>query len=191
MPEGRVTIKHAEALRLIDQQIGERVYLALFIERAASESGEKGPVPFLEKVGRLVKQHRRWCEADPDRPDDREHRGQPFRRCPTRRRIRQHPSRSRRRRPHRREGRRRFPRRRHGSGRTGRRPRRRPPLCPGRRQGPPTGMPTGRRTRCGSPRCLRSLGDRMSRTVDVRGRGEHLTVFLRSRERRAAERRTG
>lgn len=48
-----MSITHAEALRLIDQQVGERVYLALFVRRAESESGEEGPVPFIHMTGRL------------------------------------------------------------------------------------------------------------------------------------------
>jgi hypothetical protein len=53
MPEDAVTITHAEALRLIDEQVGERVYLALFVTRAESESGEEGPIPFIHMSGRL------------------------------------------------------------------------------------------------------------------------------------------
>lgn len=48
-----MSISHAEALRLIDEQVGERVYLALFLTRAESESGEEGPIPFIQKSGRL------------------------------------------------------------------------------------------------------------------------------------------
>lgn len=48
-----MTIEHAEALRLIDEQVGERVYLALFVTRAASESGDEGPIPFIHLTGRL------------------------------------------------------------------------------------------------------------------------------------------
>ena len=48
-----MSITHAEALRLIDEQVGERVYLALFVKRAESESGHEGPMPFIEKTGRL------------------------------------------------------------------------------------------------------------------------------------------
>jgi hypothetical protein len=33
--------------------VGERLYLALFVERAESESGDEGPVPFVQKTGRL------------------------------------------------------------------------------------------------------------------------------------------
>lgn len=46
-------ITHAEALRLIDEQVGERVYLALFVTRAESESGDEGPIPFIHMTGRL------------------------------------------------------------------------------------------------------------------------------------------
>jgi hypothetical protein len=46
-------ITHAEALRLIDEQVGERVYLALFVTRAESESGEEGLIPFIHMTGRL------------------------------------------------------------------------------------------------------------------------------------------
>jgi hypothetical protein len=42
MSEDAVSITHAEALRLIDEQVGERVYLALFVTRTESESGEGG-----------------------------------------------------------------------------------------------------------------------------------------------------
>lgn len=48
-----VSITHAEALRLIDDQVGEPVYLALFIRRVESESGEEGPMPFVQQRGRL------------------------------------------------------------------------------------------------------------------------------------------
>jgi hypothetical protein len=48
-----VSITHAEALRLLDEQVGERVYLALFLTRAESESGDEGPMPFIQKKGRL------------------------------------------------------------------------------------------------------------------------------------------
>jgi hypothetical protein len=53
MSKDAVTIEHAEALRLIDEQIGERVYLALFVTRAESESGEEGPIPFIHMTGRM------------------------------------------------------------------------------------------------------------------------------------------
>jgi hypothetical protein len=53
MSEDTVSITHAEALRLIDEQVGERVYLALFVTRAGSESGEEGPIPFIHMTGRL------------------------------------------------------------------------------------------------------------------------------------------
>ena len=53
MSKDAVSITHAEALRLIDEQVGERVYLALFVKRAESESGEEGPMPFIQKDGRL------------------------------------------------------------------------------------------------------------------------------------------
>ncbi len=53
MSKDAVTIEHAEALRLIDEQIGEVVYLALFVTRAESESGEEDPTPFVQKIGRL------------------------------------------------------------------------------------------------------------------------------------------
>jgi hypothetical protein len=53
MSEDAMSITHAEALRLIDEQIGERLYLALFVKRAESESGDEGPMPFIQKTGRL------------------------------------------------------------------------------------------------------------------------------------------
>lgn len=53
MREAGIEITHTEALRLIDEQLGERVYLALFLTRAGSESGEEAPLPFVEKIGRL------------------------------------------------------------------------------------------------------------------------------------------
>jgi hypothetical protein len=53
MARDALTITHAEALRLIDEQLGERIYLALFVMRAGSQSGEEGPVPFIERTGRL------------------------------------------------------------------------------------------------------------------------------------------
>jgi hypothetical protein len=47
-------ITHAEALRLIDEQIGERVYLGLFVARGASEwRDEEDPIPFIHLVARL------------------------------------------------------------------------------------------------------------------------------------------
>lgn len=48
-----VSITHDEALRLIDKQVGERIYLGLFLTRSESKSGEEGPVPFVQKEGRL------------------------------------------------------------------------------------------------------------------------------------------
>jgi hypothetical protein len=53
MSEDAVTITHTEALHLIDEQVGERIYLALFVQRAESDSGEAGPMPFIQKKGRL------------------------------------------------------------------------------------------------------------------------------------------
>ncbi|HEY2334435.1 MAG TPA: hypothetical protein VGH58_05470 [Solirubrobacterales bacterium] len=53
MSEDAVSITHAEALRLIDEQVGERVHLALFVKRAESESGDEGLMPFIQKTGRL------------------------------------------------------------------------------------------------------------------------------------------
>jgi hypothetical protein len=53
MSEDAVTITHAEALCLIDEQVGERVHLALFVKRAESESGDEGPMPFIQRTGRL------------------------------------------------------------------------------------------------------------------------------------------
>jgi hypothetical protein len=51
--EDAVAITHAEALRLIDEQVGERIYLALSLARTESESGEEGPIRFIQKIGRL------------------------------------------------------------------------------------------------------------------------------------------
>lgn len=48
-----MTITHEEALRLIDEQVGERVHLALFVKRVESESGGEGPMPFIQETGRL------------------------------------------------------------------------------------------------------------------------------------------
>jgi hypothetical protein len=53
MSGNAVSITHEEALRLIDEQVGERIYLALFLTRTESESGEEGPMPFIQKKGRL------------------------------------------------------------------------------------------------------------------------------------------
>jgi hypothetical protein len=53
MSEDAVSITHTEALRLIDEQVGERIYLALFVKRAESDSGEEGPMPFIQKTARL------------------------------------------------------------------------------------------------------------------------------------------
>jgi hypothetical protein len=53
MSDDAVGITHTEALRLIDEQVGERVYLALFVRRTESESGEEGPIPFIHMTGRL------------------------------------------------------------------------------------------------------------------------------------------
>lgn len=53
MSEDAVSITHEEALRLIDEQVGEYVYLGLFVTRAQSESGEEAPIPFIHMSGRL------------------------------------------------------------------------------------------------------------------------------------------
>jgi hypothetical protein len=48
-----VSITHEEALRLIDEHVGEYVYLGLLVTRAESESGEEGPIPFVHMSGQL------------------------------------------------------------------------------------------------------------------------------------------
>lgn len=48
-----MSITHAEALRLIDERVGEPVYLAVFVTRLGSGSGKEGPIPFIHKIGRL------------------------------------------------------------------------------------------------------------------------------------------
>ena len=48
-----MSITHAEALCLIDEQVGEYVYLGLFVTRAESESGEEEPIPFIHMSGHL------------------------------------------------------------------------------------------------------------------------------------------
>jgi hypothetical protein len=52
-PQEAVTIDHAEALRLIDEQIGEHVYFGLFVMRAASASGDEERIPLIHSSGRL------------------------------------------------------------------------------------------------------------------------------------------
>ncbi len=48
-----VSITHEEALCLIDEHVGEYVYLGLLVTRAESESGEEGPIPFVHMSGHL------------------------------------------------------------------------------------------------------------------------------------------
>lgn len=48
-----MSITHEEALRLIDEQLGERVHISIFVPRAGSESGQEGSTPFVYKSGRL------------------------------------------------------------------------------------------------------------------------------------------
>jgi hypothetical protein len=45
-------ITHTEALRLIDEQIGEKVYVGFLVARAEPDDPE-GPTPFVHRIGPL------------------------------------------------------------------------------------------------------------------------------------------
>jgi hypothetical protein len=45
-------ITHTEALRLIDEQIGEKVYVGFLVARAKPDDPE-GPTPFVHRIGPL------------------------------------------------------------------------------------------------------------------------------------------
>jgi hypothetical protein len=53
MSKGAVTITHAEALRLIDEQIGERVYLGVLLAPPEAGSDDSEAIRFVERQGRL------------------------------------------------------------------------------------------------------------------------------------------
>jgi hypothetical protein len=57
-------ITHAEALRLIDEQIGEQVYVGFLVPRADPDDPE-GPLPFVHTIGSLGN----WLAPRPPRLD--------------------------------------------------------------------------------------------------------------------------
>jgi hypothetical protein len=46
-------ITHTEALRLIDAQIGEQVYVGFLVARAGAEGAGEDPIPFVHRIGSL------------------------------------------------------------------------------------------------------------------------------------------